>query len=257
VEDQQAVHELDAAQLLAQIYELWVQPELDRRGLAIPPEQLTKALVVMTPGRPVTVLLDDEVELVAHVRATRAIAEGEPVTADDFDDLRALTPARIDPDAGWVCFARVAGNTYVAFDFRRNREKARRMLDRAEEFLAAARQAWEAGRKAVAVDSGYAAAELAVTAQMLLMQDSPVRDHQARRKWWSDWTKLGNAPTEQGRAFADLAARRGPARYADGSLRIRPAHLQHLLEVVEGTITHARSWVGEPVPSRLGQRRGE
>ena len=81
-------------------------------------------------------LLQDEVSLIASVRATRAIAEGEPVTLQDFDDLRDLQPAEIDPNAGWVCFARIGGRSYVAFDFRRNREKARRKLERVEEFLA-------------------------------------------------------------------------------------------------------------------------
>jgi hypothetical protein len=41
VDDQETTAELDASQLLAQIDDLWVQPELDRRGLDIRPEQLT------------------------------------------------------------------------------------------------------------------------------------------------------------------------------------------------------------------------
>ncbi len=155
----------------------------------------------MAPGRPVQVLLEDEVSLVASVRATRAIAAGEPETPQDFDDLQDLQPAEIDPDAGWVCFARIAGRSCVAFDFRRNREKARRKLERAEEFLAQARAAIEGGRMAPGVDAAHAAAELAVTAEMLLIDDPP-RDHPARRRWFANWTKLGNAPTDQGLAFA-------------------------------------------------------
>jgi HEPN domain-containing protein len=237
--------ELDATQLLGQIYELWVHPELERRRLPIVPEQVTKALVVMAPGRPVSVLLDDEVRLMASVRATRRIAEGESITAEDFDELRGLTPAEIDPDAGWVCFARLAGNIYVAFDFRRNREKARRMLDRADEFLAAAKTASDAGQVAVAVDCGYAAAELAVTSQMLQVDDAPPRDHHARRRWFADWTRYGNVPSQQSRAFAYLAARRGAARYADGSLKLRPAQLRRTLDVVGEAIQHARARVAE------------
>jgi hypothetical protein len=107
-EDSEAVPELDAMQLLDQVCQLWVGPELERRGLVIAPTQLSKALVVMAPGRPVQVLLEDEVSLVASVRAARAIAEGQPVTPQDFDDLRDLQPAEIDPDGGWVCFARIA-----------------------------------------------------------------------------------------------------------------------------------------------------
>src|SRR5687768_16147610 len=99
-------------------------------------------------------------------------------------------PASVDPEAGWVCFARITGNTYVAFDFRRNRGKARRKLDGAAEFLAAATASLSAGQMAVAIDPAYAAAELAVTAEMMLMHDDPARDHQVERRWWKDWTEL-------------------------------------------------------------------
>jgi hypothetical protein len=47
----------------------------------------------MPPRGPVAVLFDDEVHLVASVGVTRAIAGGEIVTTDDFDDLRNLIPA--------------------------------------------------------------------------------------------------------------------------------------------------------------------
>ncbi len=249
MDDHETTAELDAKQLLAQIYDFWVQPELDRRGLDIRPEQLTKALIVMAPGRPVGVFFDDEARLVAHVRATRAIAEGENVTGADFDDLRQLMPASVDPDAGWVCFVRINGNTYVAFDFRRNRGKARRKLDRAGEFLATASASLSAGHTAVAVDTAYAAAELAVTAEMMQMHDDPARDHQVKRRWWKDWTELGNAPTEQGRAFAYLAAHRGAARYADRTLTTDAARLERVLETVADTIAHARSRVGDEIPA--------
>ncbi|MEX2459512.1 MAG: HEPN domain-containing protein [Actinomycetota bacterium] len=244
-----AGEQLDASLLLSQIYDLWVGPEVQRRGLAIAPEHLSKALVVMPPGSPVTVFLDDEVSLLASVRATRSIAEGEAVRLQDFDDLRDLQPTEVDPDAGWVCFARIANRTYVAFDFRRNREKARRKLARAQEYLAEARSALEAGRLAPAVDAGHAAAELAVTAQMLLIDDAPPRDHPARRRWFADWTKLGNAPKEHGHAFAYLSARRGPARYADVTLKVKRAHLSKMLDIVEETIGHARARVGDRIPS--------
>ncbi len=78
-----------------------------------------------------------------------------------------------------------------------------------------------------------------MTAQMLLMEDSPPRDHPARRRWFANWTRLGNAPTEQGHAFAYLSARRGPARYADGALKVRAAHLRRMLDVVGEAMAHA------------------
>ncbi len=90
-------------------------------------------------------------------------------------------------------------------------------------------------------------AELAVTAQMLLIDDAPPRNHPMRRRWFANWTNLGNAPAEHGQAFAYLSARRGPARYADVKLKVRGAHLSKMLDIVEETIGHARARVGDPI----------
>jgi hypothetical protein len=80
---------------------------------------------------------------------------------------------------------------------------------------------------------------------MLLLHDAPPRDHPARRRWFADWTSLGNAPTEQGHAFAYLSGRRGAARYADVSLKVRPAHLRRVLDVVGEAIQHARARIAD------------
>jgi HEPN domain-containing protein len=248
MQEPETTPDLDATELIEQIFELWVQPEIERKRLSLAPEHVVKALVVMPPDRPTAVLLNDEARLVVQVRATGPVREGEQVTLHDYDDLKGLSPADVDPDAGWVCFARIGNNTYVAFDFRRNRDRARRLLDRAEEFLAVARIALGSGYRGPAVENGFAAAELAVVSQMLVMNDDAAREHIARRRWWSEWSKLGNAPTDQSRALAALAAKRGAARYAEKSLRIRSAYLQRLLNVVQEMVETARDSVGDPLP---------
>lgn len=234
--------------LLEQIFDLWVEPELHQRGIELPREQILKALVVMEPGsRPVRTLVNDEADLIGTVRATRALEAGDAVTTADFDEVRHVRPAEVDPDAGWVCFVRLGTEVYISFDLRRNRREAERLLDRGDEFAAAARDALEAGRRAVAVDNAFAAAELAVSAQMLVFgsderpkKGRPPRPHDERIKWFKGWTKLGNAPTEQGIALADLARFRGAARYGK-AVPIRPAYLSHLVEVVDEMLIFARS----------------
>ncbi|MDQ3641405.1 MAG: HEPN domain-containing protein [Actinomycetota bacterium] len=234
--------------LLEQIFDLWVEPELELRGRPLAREEIVKALVVMTPGRAVRVLLNDEAELMGTVRATRSVSAGESVTTADFDQVKDIRPVDIDPDSGWVCFVRLGEEIYISFDFRQNRQQAARRLDRGEEFAAAARAALEAGRTAVAVDAAFAAAELAVIAQMLVFgpdersKRRPPRPHDERSTWFKGWTTLGNAPSEQGVALADLARHRNAARYGK-TVSVRPDHLRHLVETVGNMLRFARSQV--------------
>jgi len=96
------------------------------------------------------------------------------------------------------------------------------------------------------VENLYAAAELVVVAQMGTLDDEPPKSHQERRRWFSGWTKLGNAPSDHSRALADLARYRASARYADGSLRVRDVHLARLADQVADMIEH----VGKEITNR-------
>jgi len=232
--------------LIEQIFELWVEPELNRRGMSIDPVDIRKVVVEFIPGRSVHVLVNDEADIVAEVRATRPIAAGEAITFADFDEIRAIRPFEVGPDSGWVCFAVIGQSRIVAFDFRRNRQRARKLLALATQFLETAKDSERSARLHPAIECAYAAAELAVVAQMMVVgHDEPPRDHRERREWWSAWTKLGNAPQEHGRALADLAKRRAAARYGEGSLRIRTPHLRRLLDEVENMIACASVEVGD------------
>jgi len=225
--------------LLEQIFQLWLRPELEARGLDKQPEEVIRALVIFTPGQKPKVLIDAEAEMVVRGRTTRPIEAGEPVTEADLEAIEGLVPHDIDPDAGWIGFILFKNVYTIAFDFRRNKARAARRIQRATEFLATARLALDNHLKGPAVENLYAAAELVVVAQMGTLDDKPPNSHQERRRWFAGWTKLGNAPSDHGRALADLAGYRASARYADGSLRVRDVHLARLADQVADMIAHA------------------
>lgn len=130
----------------------------------------------MRPGHGPRVLINEEAQLIAEVRVTRAVAEGEPITTADVDEVHSVTPAELDPDSGWICYVRIGDRELVAFDFRYNRRRASALLERAREFLLVT-QGGAAEHPAVAVDCAFSAAELSVQAQMMLHQIS-TRSHQ-------------------------------------------------------------------------------
>lgn len=230
-----------ADRLLQQMFDLWVTPDLQRRGLDPTLTPITKALVVMAPERPVKTLINEEAGLIAEVRATRALAKGEAITLADFDEIHDLRPDGIDPNTGWVCFAQIGTDIIIAFDFRRNRERATGLIGRAKEFCRAARLSQSDGLVAPALDAAYAAAELAVIAQMLLHQDDPPRGHPERRRWFKGWSELGNAPAAHSRALSELSRHRRRARYAEGTIRLGHETVDVLLTTVEAMVEHAAS----------------
>jgi hypothetical protein len=139
--------------LLEQIFELWLRPELDRRGLDMQPEDVGRALVIFKPGEEPEVLIDTEAVMIVQGKSTRAIEAGERVTEADLESIEALRPHDIDPDAAWIGFARFKNVYTIAFDFRPNLARAerifqiQRIMDLAADYMAAAQLAAQAGRR--------------------------------------------------------------------------------------------------------------
>lgn len=89
-----------AARLLDHVFQIWIDRTIAERHPGFQRGDVTKALVVLSPAKLPLVRINDEVELVASVRATRSLEAGEPVTLADFDAVRDLRPKDIDPNAG-------------------------------------------------------------------------------------------------------------------------------------------------------------
>lgn len=229
--------ELNAADLIDHFYELWVAPELTRRGLALARDEITRVLIEMFADRAPRVMINDEAEIAGNItlKPGFVINPGDDVYADQIESFKDLKPiTELHPDSGWVCFATVAGIKIVNFDFTYNRGRARVLLSRAHEFLSVARHALTE-MPAVAVDTALSAAELSVHAQMISMT-LETKQHWRRREWLQEWVELDNAPKEHAHTLARLTALRGSARYGDGPLELEPDWLSSALDVVDDMI---------------------
>ena len=196
-----------------QIDELWIAPALEARG-DDPGTAVSKAIIVFPAEGPTKVLLDDEAALIADGVAARQIAEGEAVTGADLKEIRWMRPYSIDPNAGWIAVAETGEGRLITFDLRRNRSRAEDRLDRAREYLASASDDVQKDRLGPAVDSCWAAAELASDAHMLVFDHSDGRpQHDEKRKWMRGWSELGNVPIEHSRCLSELGKFRSRARY--------------------------------------------
>jgi len=257
----EVVEEPWAQRVLDQMYRLWIEPAIQTRGLNLTRDRVMKAVVVMPPNGPIEVLLNDDVQLLAEAVAQRPIERGEGLTAADLVDIRHIEPAGVDPNVAWLAYVNIGGVITLEFDFRRNRQTASALLDRADEFLATARHALGEGRLGPAVENGFAAAELAVKAQMYLIVDGPTRVHHERLQWWEDWVKLGNAPSHLQALVGRLYSERPRSRYGDGVLTMSEPDVGGALEEVAELIEHARTRCAErsarPAPNDTIRLRAE
>ncbi|WP_149205022.1 hypothetical protein [Actinotalea subterranea] len=231
--------------------QIFWEPEIARRGGEEVTGPLRRAVAILRPGAGVAeVRLNDEADLVARVRVTRAVQAGEPITVADVEALEDLCPANLDPDAGWAAMVTLPnGHVVAAFDFRRNRARATALLDLADQYEAAATGALERRHLGPALDAAFTCAELAVTAMMFLQDDDPLGPsrsrHSRRVGWLRNFTRLDNAPRAYHGSLARLADLRPAARYGSPPLTITEEDAAEHLSNVQGLLEHARLRVGE------------
>lgn len=244
-----------AANLLEQIFSLWVEPEMERRGLPVDRSKIHKVLVTFSPDQAQVplVAINDEAELIGSIRATRDIQAGELVTEDDVAEIEGIKPANIDPNSGWIAYAVLRGQGFIHFDLRYNKERASQALKLASEYLTAAEACLKSSPRP-AVDNLYSAAELSVQAQMF-GTNSTTKQHWKRAKWLDEWAKLKNVPANHPTVLDQLHKERAAARYGDGELSMTPEELLSMISDVREMISFAVRRTGAVDESTLSTPR--
>jgi hypothetical protein len=123
--------------VLEQAFELWINPELERRKEAgtLPDSfQLHMAQRIQHPDGKVVVRFNEEARGVALARATRAVAKGDPITFLDIDQLEAFDVPDDELDCGHWTVIRGPSGWFSSFNFLINRAKCRNLLEKAYHF---------------------------------------------------------------------------------------------------------------------------
>ncbi|MBU8867857.1 hypothetical protein [Paenarthrobacter aromaticivorans] len=183
--------------LAEQIFTLWVDLELERRGLPVDRSTINKVLVTFSssPEQSPVISINEEVKLKANVRLNRDLQPGEEVAVSSVDEIEGIEPVGVDPNSGWIAaYVLPNGEVIIQFDYRYNKEEAGRSLALAREYLTAA-QAGLAELPRPAMDNLYSAAELSVHALMLIEPNPTTKKHWVRADWHNNSAKLQNVPS--------------------------------------------------------------
>ena len=242
--------------VFSQALDLWINPEIDRRRNAgrIQDGFELNAAQVLFPSpldaRENVIRLNEEVHARARVKAARAVAEGESLFESDIDDLDLIAlEDRAEANSGHLTMIRIRNRWFIGFDFRRDRQRAQRYLNRAEDFLKAARLCFRHKLESPGIDNLYSSAELAAKAELLVFmayvpaRPRDLKDHGFVRGRYGRWTGLGNAQKSSNSALNRLSRLRPAARYLEGNASLRDKG--RLLRVVGQMIRRIQRQLGE------------
>lgn len=196
--------------------EIWAAPEIERRRIAgtLPADfRLTALQVLASPTGGDVVRLNDEVSVMARYKIDSSVALGQEIklSPDRIESL-ALSPDD-DPNVGHFTMMLIEGQWIVSFDFRYNRQRSAEHVQRAQEFLDTALLAIGNQRLSPACELLFAALELAMKAELLLVPRDEPKKHGLLKKRFDEWGRLGNAPSETPTVYAALTKLRASARY--------------------------------------------
>lgn len=234
------------------LFNLFIYPEIQRRkelGLIDDTFDLIAAQWIQYPdGRTNEIRLNSEVKALCETRYKEGITKkkGDPVFEHEIKDVIWIELTdEDDPNCAHATYIKIAGAWYIHFDFRQNKELARKNLHSAVQFLNVAEFCLEKKHWAPFLDNLFSAAELAVKSTQLMTYGGKFRKkttHKGIRKKYNAWADLGNALPSQKEAFNKLCAYRPRARYSEPDFSIPELEANDLLKTVREMIETAQSF---------------
>ena len=234
-----------AQQTFNHFMELWILPEINRRkerGLIPEDFRLNKAQVLFSlDEKQPTIRLNEEAKIIAEIKLRKAVERNELVTLDKIDCIENL---RLIPEEE-PYFAHVSAfllkNEWIlAFDFRYNKDLARKHLNAAKEFYETAKLALSQDSIRSFIDNLFSAVELLCRSELLLLPDRKFKEkatHKGIQCLYNQHVNLGNAKIEYKSALNKLSALRDSARYLKFDLKLsrEDAHafLKIALEMID------------------------
>ena len=189
-------HVIGYERTLLQIFNLWINPEVDRRvkaGKLTLPVNLVSAQVLFRSDKPPEVRLNGEVPGALEVRTSKPLVAGARVYLSEIAEFSRFELDEADADAGhFTLFAKNGEWTFV-FDFQRNKRTAAALVASAEQFAATAELALSHGYQAPFVDNLFNASELLARARLITAAaEDEVKTHRTVGARINQWARLGN-----------------------------------------------------------------
>lgn len=237
--------------LFDDMLERFIRPELKRRvegGDLSSTDTVVRFQLLLPDGVAPIIRLNDEVGGTVTAISTRAMGAGEEVTVADIGGITAYEPRGEDAGIPHVSAFLHSGGWSLVFQFSQGHSSRFEFLERADQFLATARDALIGGRIAPFFDNAFSACELLAKAELLsgrptidLVLNS--KSHSAIRSSYSLWAHLGNTDMRYSQLLHRLNDVRDPARYLRGDEDLTEGEAEATLELLGDMREHVQGRV--------------
>ena len=247
--------------LFDDMVERFVRPELERRradGKWSDEEPVYRFQVLLPDGTPPAVRLNKDVGGTVLAKATRPIAAGEEVVIDDFSAISSYTPREEDAGTPHVTGFLHRDGWSLVFEFAGGHPDRFAFLERAQEFLDAARHALGKEHLGACYDNALSACELLAKTELLSCRPTieivlNSRTHAAITTHYNLWANLGNTDKRYARLLDRLHARRSTARYMQGAQLLTHSEAEEVLATLTDMHEHVKRRAQE-APSERDDR---
>ena len=226
--------------LMQQVHELWISPEVERRREAgrLPDDfKIRAAQVIMNLDADAPeVRFNEEVKVLAEAEWTRDVDYGEDVTEADVERISDLVLTDHDPNAGHLTMMLFKGRWILAFDFRYNASRVAATLDAAHEFLDVATYALDQHQMRAFADNLFSAAELVAKGVLLMDADKNLlksKKHTFISSRFNLSGRWGHTDARYVKLLNHLQDLRGSARYLDKDFALSTEEASNMLGTAE------------------------
>jgi len=226
-----------AQELLRQVFDLWINPEVVRRqaeGGLTAPVDLISAQVIFHSERPLEVRLNHEVKAIAEVRLNQSVAQDEPITVGNVVQVLGIDLTEDDADSAHITLIRNGSDEWtLSFNAGYNRGKAKVLLAIATEYVEVAEHALQKGFHRSFVDNLYSAVELAAKGRLILIPNPRMLTAKSHGYIVTNFNifggKLGNVDRSHVKLVNELSALRSRAKYGIDRFIIEPQSAEAML----------------------------
>lgn len=218
-------------ELTKNLLRLFIVPEMNRREAAgeLPADfTLYAGQILMEPGMPHEIRLNEEVRGVFVLRADSSIEEGTDVSVADFATIAAdvhnfVLEHHDRPNCGHMTMILNGSQWFITFDLRYNAARIADHLAAIKEFLHSAEENLRQERLRAFANDLFIAVELMAKSRLMVHPDERLlisRKHTFTISEFNRFAKQGNADKRFASLLNDLAALRNDARYPTGAFTL-------------------------------------
>lgn len=236
-----------AQRTFQQFMDLFIIPEVRSRQKSESledPINIQAAQIIFYPdGRRPEVRINTEVKAqnVVTLKNNDNRKPGDIVSWNDIADIEKIQLTdQDDPDCCHVTLFRLKTGWHFTFDFRYNKQLAKRHSETANEFYEAAESAFNKKHYAAFLDNLFSACELAARSVLLLIPDKKFREkttHSSVHSRYNRSASIGNYQPQHCETYNKLYGLRKKARYlkSDYSLSVKEGSelLKGVKEMIE------------------------